>query len=35
MTNNTEIKEAGADWPVSFEDVEVFHMMVMLKMVPV
>lgn len=34
MTNDTEFKKAVADWPVNFEDVEVVHLMVMLKMIP-
>lgn len=34
MTNNTEIRETGTDWPVSFEDVEDDHLMQMLKLTP-
>jgi isopropylmalate/homocitrate/citramalate synthase len=34
MVNKNEIKEAGADWPVSFEDVEDDHLWEMLKLTP-
>ncbi len=34
MTNNNQINEPEADWPVSFEDVEKDHLMQMLKMTP-
>jgi len=34
MTNNTEIKETGADKPVSFEDVDDGHLKEILKLTP-